>query len=202
MFIVSYFCTVHMINFSGNRPICSRTIAHAETTTTMHLELLNIACNPQVKWFGQLEECSWCPCLQLTLLISYCLACLCIVSLMYKHVIASLPYRYLSVRDFIVGIAMSWTWSFLLFVVMFFCVFDQLMLKSLDCKPNSYLSLYYGRSMVVCNASDDDIIKVDNQVGSDSGNALAPVTSSSMVYKRDHCGLSIRRTIRQSTAIW
>ncbi|XP_061163506.1 uncharacterized protein LOC133172595 isoform X2 [Saccostrea echinata] len=62
------------------------------------------------------------------------------------------------------GIAMLRTWSFPLFALVILSVFHQLILKSLDCQRNEYLSLYYGRSMVVCNSSDDDVIKMDNQL--------------------------------------
>lgn len=63
---------------------------------------------------------------------------------------------------------MTITWTFLAFIVIFFGVFDQLVFKSLDCKPNEYLSLYYGRAMVVCNTSDDDVVKLDNKVSLES----------------------------------
>lgn len=60
---------------------------------------------------------------------------------------------------------MPWTLTFLAFLVTFCSVFDGFLFQSLDCKPNEYLSLYYGRTMVVCNTSDDDVVKLDNKVG-------------------------------------
>lgn len=60
---------------------------------------------------------------------------------------------------------MPWTLTFLAFLVTFCSVFDGFLFQSLDCKPNEYISLYYGRAMVVCNTSDDDVVKLDNKVG-------------------------------------
>lgn len=60
---------------------------------------------------------------------------------------------------------MPWTLTFLAILVTFCSVFDGFLFQSLDCKPNEYISLYYGRAMVVCNTSDDDVVKLDNKVG-------------------------------------